>query len=314
MADAYNILITGGAGYIGSVMAPMLLEAGHRVTVLDNFMYRQASLAGVCHHPKFDVVDGDARLESTVKPLLKGADVVIPLAALVGAPLSDRDPITATAVNRDAVVMLMKLLGKDQRVLFPNTNSGYGIGEGDSMCTEESPLRPVSRYGREKVEAERAVLGRDEAVSFRLATVFGMSPRPRIDLLVNDFVHRALNDRAVVLFESHFKRNYIHVRDVARAFLHGIDNFAKMRGGAYNVGLSDSNLSKRELCERIRKHLPKFQFVEAAIGEDPDKRDYVVSNAKIEATGFRPKYSLDDGIRELIKGYRMLRNSLYSNV
>ena len=314
MADIHNILITGGAGYLGSVMVPMLLEAGHRVTVLDNFLYRQASLAGVCHHPRFDVVDGDARLESTVKPLLKKCDVAIPLAALVGAPLSDRDPLTATAVNRDAVVMLTRLLGKDQRVLFPNTNSGYGVGEGESQCTEESPLRPVSRYGHDKVEAERAVLDRDNSVSFRLATVFGMSPRPRIDLLVNDFVYRAVTDRAVVLFESHFKRNYIHVRDVARAFLHGIDGFEKMRGGAYNVGLSDTNISKRELCERIRKHLPKFQFVEAAIGEDPDKRDYVVSNARIEAAGFRPQYSLDDGIRELIKGYRMLRNARYSNV
>jgi nucleoside-diphosphate-sugar epimerase len=314
MADTFNILVTGGAGYLGSVMVPMLLEAGHRVTVLDNFLYRQTGLAGVCHHPKFDVVDGDARLEPTLKPLLKKADVVIPLAALVGAPLSDRDPITATAVNRDAVVMLIKLLGNTQRVLFPNTNSGYGVGKGNALCTEESPLRPVSLYGRDKVAAERAVLDRDHSVSFRLATVFGMSPRPRIDLLVNDFVHRAVTDRAVVLFESHFKRNYLHVRDVARAFLHGIEKFDGIKGGAYNVGLSDTNLSKRELCERIQKHLPKFQFLEAAIGEDPDKRDYVVSNAKIEATGFKPKYSLDDGIRELIKGYRMLRNSLYSNV
>ena len=314
MADTCNILITGGAGYLGSVMAPMLLEAGHRVTVLDNFMYRQTGLAGVCHHPKFDVVDGDARLESTVKPLAKKADVVIPLAALVGAPLSDRDPLTATAVNRDAVVMLMGLLGNTQRVLFPNTNSGYGVGEGNALCTEETPLRPVSRYGRDKVEAEAAVLERENSLSFRLATVFGMSPRPRIDLLVNDFVYRALNDRAVVLFESHFRRNYIHVRDVGRAFLHGIGDFERMGGGAYNVGLSDTNISKRELCQRIQKHLPKFQFLEAAIGEDPDKRDYVVSNAKIEAAGFKPQYSLDDGIRELIKGYRMLRNARYGNV
>ena len=314
MADGCKILVTGGAGYLGSVMVPMFLHAGRGVTVLDNFMFRQTSLAGVCHHPRFDVVNGDARLEATLKPLLKDADVIIPLAALVGAPLSDKDPIASTGTNRDAVVMLMKMLGRDQRVLMPNTNSGYGVGETGKECTEDSPLRPVSRYGRDKVAAEQAVLERDNSISFRLATVFGMSPRPRIDLLVNDFVHRAVTDRAVVLFESHFKRNYIHVRDVARAFLHGIDNFAAMRGGPYNVGLSDTNISKRELCERIQKHLPKFQFVEAAIGEDPDKRDYVVSNARIEAAGFKPAHSLDDGIRELIKGYRMLRNSLYTNV
>ncbi|HEX9701396.1 MAG TPA: SDR family oxidoreductase [Rhodospirillales bacterium] len=314
MAKGLHILVTGGAGYLGSVMAPMFIHAGHRVTVLDNFMYRQTGLAGLCHHPDFDVVNGDARLESVVKPLVKGADVVIPLAALVGAPLSDRDPITATATNRDAVIMLMKLLGKAQRAILPNTNSGYGVGEKGKFCTEESPLKPVSLYGRDKVAAEEAVLARENSLSLRLATVFGMSPRPRIDLLVNDFVYRAVTDRAVVLFESHFKRNYIHVRDVARAFLHAIDNFDAMKGGPYNVGLSDTNISKWELCERIRTHLPKFTFLEAAVGEDPDKRDYIVSNAKIEAAGFKPKYSLDDGIRELIKGYRMIRNSIYGNV
>ena len=314
MADGKKILITGGAGFLGSVMTPMFLHAGHSVTVLDNFMFRQSSLAAVCHHPRFDLIDGDARNEDTIKPLVKDADIVIPLAALVGAPMCDKDPLAATSTNLDAVLMMLKLLSKNQWVLLPNTNSGYGVGEGDKMCTEESPLKPVSLYGRDKVAAEAAALERENSLSFRLATVFGMSPRPRIDLLVNDFVYRAVTDRTVVLFESHFKRNYIHIRDVARVFLHAFENFESMKGGPYNVGLSDANLSKRELCEKIREHIANFVFLEAPIGEDPDKRDYIVSNEKIEATGFAPEYSLDDGIGELIKGYRILRNSLYSNV
>jgi nucleoside-diphosphate-sugar epimerase len=209
---------------------------------------------------------------------------------------------------------LLRLAGKGQRFLLPVTNSGYGIGQANSFCDETTPLAPISLYGRTKVEAERAVLDRGNGIAFRLATVFGMSPRMRLDLLVNDFVYRAVVDRAVVLFEAHFKRNYLHVRDVARAFLHGIDNFDRMKNEAYNVGLSDANISKAELCARIQRHLPGFVYLEAPIGEDPDKRDYIVSNEKIEKTGFRCAHSLDDGIRELIKGYRMLRNSVYGNV
>ena len=314
MTDGKKILITGGAGYLGSVMTPLFLHAGHSVTVLDNFMWRQTSLAAVCHHPRFELIDGDARTHATVKPLLSQADIVIPLAALVGAPLCDKDPLAATSTNLDAVRMMLDMLSPEQWVLLPNTNSGYGVGEGEEMCTEKSPLRPVSLYGRDKVAAEAAALERENSLSFRLATVFGMSPRPRIDLLVNDFVYRAVTDRTVVLFEGHFKRNYIHIRDVARAFLHCINNFNDMKSNAYNVGLSDANLSKKELCEKIQEHIQGFVVLEAEIGEDPDKRDYIVSNEKIEASGFAPKHSLDDGIRELIKGYRMLRNSLYSNI
>lgn len=308
------ILVTGGAGYLGSVLVPELLEAGYAVTVLDNFMYRQNSLAHVCHHTRFEVVNGDARLADTLLPLVKRADIIVPLAALVGAPLCKRDPIAATTTNRDAVATLCKMLSPQQRVIMPITNSGYGVGEQGKLCTEESPLSPVSLYGRNKVEAEKIVLERENAISLRLATVFGMAPRMRIDLLVNDFVYRAVTDRFVVLFEAHFKRNYIHIRDVARAFLHAIDKFAEMRGGAYNVGLSDANLSKAELCERIKRQVPDFVYLEASVGEDPDKRDYIVSNAKIEATGFKPAHSLDDGIRELIKGYRMIRNAIYGNL
>jgi len=314
MAKKQNILVTGGAGYLGSMIIPELLSLGHKVTVLDNFMFKQNPLAHVCANPEFDVIRGDARDESLIKGAIKDVDVVIPLAALVGAPLCNNDLLGTTSINRDAVIMLTKLLSKDQRILMPITNSGYGIGEKGKFCTEESPLNPISLYGTTKVEAEAAVLERGNAISFRLATVFGMAPRFRLDLLVNDFVYRAVHDRAVVLFEADFKRNYIHIRDVARAFIHGLDNFETMKNEAYNVGLSDANLSKRELCEKIHEHIPSFVFMEAPIGEDPDKRDYIVSNEKIEATGYMPQHSLDMGIRELIKGYRMIRNAQYGNV
>ena len=294
--DRFNILITGGAGYLGSIIVPTLLTAGHKVTVLDNFMFGQTSLAAVCANPDFDLVKGDCRDEARMKDLTKDADIVIPLAALVGAPLCDRDRLGATSINRDAVQLLADILSPDQRMLMPITNSGYGVGEAGKFCTEESPLRRVSLYGTTKVEAESIGLARENSMSFRLATVFGAAPRMRLDLLVNDFVFRAVRDRAVVLFESHFKRNYIHIRDVAKAFVHGIDNFEQMRGEAYNVGLSDANLSKWELCEKIAHHVPGFVFMEAPIGEDPDKRDYIVSNEKIEATGYQPDHSLDDSI------------------
>jgi len=314
MSEKQHILVTGGAGYLGSIMVPAFLDAGYRVTVLDNFMFKQNSLAAVCANPDSDVARGDARDEELMKGLIKDVDVVIPLAALVGAPLCNNDQIGTVSLNRDSVIMLTKLLSKDQRILMPITNSGYGIGEKGKFCTEETPLRPISLYGTTKVEAEAAVLERGNAISFRLATVFGMAPRFRLDLLVNDFVYRAVHDRAIVLFEADFKRNYIHVRDVANAFLHGMANFESMKDEPYNVGLSDANLSKRELCEKIHEHLPNFVFMDAPIGEDPDKRDYIVSNDKIEATGFKPAHSLDDGIRELIKGYRMIRNNSYGNV
>jgi nucleoside-diphosphate-sugar epimerase len=309
-----RILVTGGAGYLGSTLVPELLAAGHQVTVLDNFMYHQNSLAHVCHDPAFEVVRGDVRVEATVLPLLKKADIVIPLAAYVGAPLCARDPVGATTTNHDAILMMLKHAGRHQRILMPTTNSAYGSGDAGNYCTEESPLRPISHYAVEKVKVEQALMQHPNAVSFRLATVFGMSPRMRIDLLVNDFTYRAVHDRYVVLFEAGFKRNYIHVRDVARAFLHGIDHYEKVNGQIFNVGLSDANVSKRELCEIIRRQVPDFTFVEAPIAKDPDQRNYIVSNAKIEATGYRPRVSLEAGVRELVKGYTMIRNSVYGNV
>lgn len=277
-------------------------------------MYRQPALFDVCCDPRFSVVRGDARDERVIGPLVREADVVIPLAALVGAPLCDRDAIGTVTTNRDAVVLLTRLLSPSQRIAIPNTNSGYGIGRPGVPCTEDSPLNPISLYGRTKVEAEAAVLDRGNAISLRLATVFGMAPRMRTDLLVNEFVYRAVKDRVVVLFEADFTRNYIHIRDVARAFLHVIDNFEAMRDQCYNVGLSDANLTKRELCAVIQRHVPSFLALEAPLGEDPDKRDYIVSNEKIERTGFKPRHSLEDGIRELIKGYTMLNNTRYGNV
>jgi nucleoside-diphosphate-sugar epimerase len=310
----YNILVTGGAGYLGSTMVPDLLAAGHKVTVLDNFFFKQASLNHACHHPNFSVVKGDIRVEKVMAPLMKKADVIIPLAALVGAPLCTLDPVGATTVNHDAITLMLKHLSKQQIVLMPTTNSAYGTGDENNHCTEESPLRPISQYAIEKVAIEKELMEHPNAISFRLATVFGMSPRMRIDLLVNDFTYRAVVDRFVVLFESHFKRNYIHVRDVSRAFQHGLNNFERMKNQIYNVGLSDANVSKKELCEHIQKQVPDFVFIEAPVGKDPDQRNYIVSNAKIEGTGYKPSVSLDQGIGELIKGYTMIKNSLYGNV
>lgn len=311
---SYNILVTGGAGYLGSTMVPELLSRGHQVTVIDNFMYGQASLNHVCHHPNFQIVRGDIRLEKTMLPLMEKADIIIPLAAYVGAPLCSKDPVGASSVNHDAIIMMLKHLRPEQWLLMPTTNSAYGTGDKDNFCTEESPLRPISQYAIEKLKIENEVMKHANAISFRLATVFGMSPRMRIDLLVNDFAYRAVYDRFVVLFEPHFKRNYIHVRDVTRAFVHAIDNFASMKGQIYNVGLSDANVSKMELCQAIQRQVPDFIFPEAAVGTDPDQRNYIVSNAKIEATGFQPAHSLELGIADLIKGFTMLKNTRYGNV
>jgi len=314
MQKTFNILVTGGAGYIGSILTPELLKLGHTVTVLDNFIYRQNSLLDCCAYENFNVIKGDVRDEDVLSPLLQKADYIIPLAALVGAPICDKDKVGTVTVNRDAIALLVKLSSKKQKIIIPTTNSGYGIGKKGVYCTEDSPLNPITLYGRMKMEAEKIVLERGNSISFRLATVFGMSPRMRIDLLVNNFTYRAVNDRFVVVFEGHFKRNYIHIRDVARVFIHAMENFDTMKDQVYNVGLSDANISKLELCEKIKGQIQDFVYLEAPIGEDPDKRDYIVSNEKIEKTGYKTAYSLEMGIKELIKGYRIISNNKYGNV
>lgn len=310
-----KVLITGGAGYIGSVLTPTLLERGWQVTVLDRFPAGlDNSLLACCQYESFEPIRGDARDERLLDELVSRHDVIIPLAALVGAPICAQDPIGARTTNLDAINGIVKRASKSQILVYPTTNSGYGVGERDAYCTEETPLRPISLYGTTKVEAEAAVLESGVGVTFRLATVFGMAPKMRTDLLVNDFTFRAVRDRAALIFEGHFRRNYIHIRDVSKAFIHGIENYDAMRGQPFNVGLSAANLTKLQLCEKIKEHVPSFVFVEATIGEDPDKRDYLVSNEKLERTGWTPDWDLDRGIRELIRGYRMLSTNKYGNV
>jgi nucleoside-diphosphate-sugar epimerase len=308
-----RILVTGGAGYLGSILCEHLLAAGHRVTVLDNLMYGQHSLFHLCAHPAFDFVFGDARDERHLTPLVRGADAIVPLAAVVGAPACDRDPMLATSVNLDAVRLLNRLRSPSQLVVFPTTNSGYGTTSGEVACTEDSPLVPVSLYGRDKVEAEAELLGSPSVVTLRLATVFGMSPRLRLDLLVNHFVHAAVTDGYLVVFEKHFKRNFIHVRDVADCFVHCLEHAGEMIGRSYNAGLDEANVSKAELAQAIQAQVPRFYVHFSEVGTDPDKRNYVVSNERLRKAGFEARRTLAEGIRELLTGYRMLGRGAHRN-
>jgi nucleoside-diphosphate-sugar epimerase len=309
-----KILVTGAAGYLGSVIVPRLLQEGYAVTALDNFMYNQVSLLDCCHYKTLNIVRGDTRNEALMKQLMKGVDAIFPLACLTGAPLCAKEPQEAESVVLEAIRLILTLRTPGQRIIYPTTNSGYGVGEKGKFCTEKTPLRPISLYGRLKVQAENEVLGAGDGITLRLATAFGISPRMRLDLLVNDFTYRAVKIKSIEIFEAHFMRNYIHVRDIAEAFVHGLKNFDKMKNEPYNVGLSDANLSKWQLCEEIQKHVPDFKFTESKDGKDPDQRDYIVSNEKIEKTGFRPKVSLSDGIAELVKGYQVIDYSKVANV
>ena len=309
-----KILVTGGAGYIGSILVPLLLQQGHSVTVIDNFMFGQISLLDCCHHKDLSVIRGDVRNEVLLREQLCKADAILPLACLTGAPLCDRDTVGAQQINYDAVHFLAENKSKEQRLIFPCTNSGYGLGQEGIYCDETTPMLPISHYGRLKVELDRYLLDRGDCITFRFATVFGVSPRMRLDLLVNDFTYRAVVDRTVVLFEAHFKRNYLHVRDAAQAFIHALQKYETMVGEPYNVGLSEANMSKQELCEAIKIQVPEFRYVISEIGKDPDQRNYIVSNAKIEAIGFKTQMELDAGIKELVKGFQIVRRNQYANV
>jgi nucleoside-diphosphate-sugar epimerase len=312
---AERVLVTGGLGYLGSIVCEHLLDAGFEVTALDSLMYGtgQQGLYHLCASPSFDFVTGDVRDERLMQTVLRRADVVIHLAAIVGASACDRDPLLARSVNLDAVRLLTRLRSPRHLILFPNTNSGYGTTSGEVLCTEESPLQPVSLYGRTKVEAERVLLDSPNTICLRLATVFGMSPRMRLDLLVNHFVYAALKDGYLVIFEKDFKRNFVHIRDVADCMLHAIRNAGTMTGKAYNLGLDAANLSKAELALKVKEYVPHFYIHFAAIGQDPDKRNYIVSNQRLRRAGFEARRSLDDGIKELLKGYRMEGRPLFHN-
>ena len=309
-----KILITGGAGYIGSILVPFLLSRGFSVTVLDNFMYKTNSLATNFLNKNFQIISGDIRDYDLIKKTVSNFDFIFPLAAYVGAPLCDSDPYASKIVNYDATINLFNNLSKDQKIIMPTTNSAYGTGDKNNFCDEDSPLNPISSYAKQKVEVEKILMEKENTISFRLATVFGMSPRMRLDLLVNDFTYRAFNDGFIVIYEGGFKRNYIHVTDVAEAFLLKINNFDIMKGNIYNVGLSEANISKIDLCKLIKKQLPNFFIGEAPLQKDKDQRNYIVSNKKIEKLGFSPKVSIEMGIQELIKGYVTLNYKPYRNI
>ena len=303
-----NILITGGAGYLGSVITPLLLDKGHNVTVYDNLMYNQLTLSDLCYKPNFKFVYGDVRDYAKLNKHIQKADVIVPLAAIVGFPACEKDKQLATSVNYYQIQDIIKNTSKEQTIVFPNTNSGYGT-RSNGICTENQKLKPISHYGITKCDSEDLLLKNGNAIIFRFATVFGVSPRMRLDLLVNEFVYKALTDKYITIFERKAVRNYIHIRDVADVFNFMIDNKDEYKGEIFNVGLSDANINKQELAELIKKYISDFAITYSDYYEDPDKRDYIVSNEKIENTGWTPKYNLDDGVKELIMAYQIIINN-----
>ena len=309
-----KILITGGAGYIGSVLVEHLLASSYEVTVIDNFRYKQNSLGHLYVNKKLSVFNADVLNFDHYKEYLDNHEIIIPLAALLGAPICKSQPELSQLINCTVVKKLIDYCGNTKKIIMPTTNSAYGSGNENNFCDENSELKPISEYAVEKVELEKYLMQNSTAISLRLATVFGSSPRMRTDLLVNDFVRRAITDRSLVLFEPHFKRNYIHIQDVARAFIHSIKNWNTMKNQIYNLGLEDANLSKLELCQKINQHINDFEFFISDNGKDPDQRNYIVSNKKIISTGFKTNFSIDDGIQELIKCYKSVSTNRFSNI
>jgi len=310
-----RVLITGGAGYIGSVLAEVLLNKGYNVTVYDNLMYKQTSLLHLCNEIRFNFIKGDVTSKKQLLPQIINNDIIIPLAAIVGAPACDVNKELATAINYTQIEFIVDNLRKDQQLIMPNTNSQYGSS--NKIITEESPFNPLSHYAVTKCKAEEYIMDWENGICLRLATVFGSSPRMRTDLLVNDFVYKTITEGCLVLFQSKFKRNYIHVRDIAETFLFCIKNYDKLNGQVFNVGLSDANLNKMELAKKIKTYYPNLVIIENEFSSDKDNRNYIVSNDKLESYGWKPKYSIDDGIQELITAYQMIitdNNKKYTNL
>jgi len=301
-----KVLITGGAGYLGSVLTEVLLSKGYKVTVLDSLVYKQLSLTSFCHNENFNILVGDVRDTKLLTSLVETHDIIIPLAAIVGMPACKKDPELTVTVNYQQIKNIVEIIQPSQKLLVPNTNSQYGSSE--RIITEDSPFNPLSLYAKTKCDAEKRVLELGNGISLRLATVFGVSYRQRMDLLVNDFVYRAFTDEFLVLFESHFLRNYVHVRDVAKAFVHLIENYSTCNNNSFNVGLTSANMSKLQLAQKVKEYVPNLTIIEEQFKEDFDKRNYVVSNEKLEKTGWFCDYSLDAGIKELLQAYKMIQN------
>ena len=313
MSKKYNILITGGAGYIGSMLSTELVKIGHQVTVLDNLTYTKNSLSHLKKKKNFQLIVGSVLNKSLIKRLIKEQNFIIPLAGLVGAPLCDKFPKLARSVNLNSVTFMRKCLKKNQKVIFATTNSGYGIGKKNKFCTERSKLSPISLYGRTKVQAEIEIMKFKNSISFRLATVFGKSFRMRTDLLVNNFVWEAMKTKKLTLFEPHFRRNYIHVKDIVKVFVYAIDNFDRMKSNVYNVGLSSANLTKLSLAKKIKKQIKGLKININDNQKDPDRRDYFVSNKKIEKKGFKAKFTIENGISELLRTYKSKKFKILNN-
>ena len=310
-----KVLITGGAGYLGSVLTQELLNHDYNVTVLDNLSYKQTSLLHVCNDRSFNFIKGDVTNKELLQSLVYKADIIIPLAAIVGAPACDANKELATAINFTQIKNIVDVLTDEQKILMPNTNSQYGSSL--EVITEDSPFNPLSHYAITKCNAEDYIMKNSNGICLRLATVFGAFPRMRTDLLVNDFVYKAITEGVLVLFQSKFKRNYIHVRDIAQTFLFCIENYRELKGEVFNVGLSTANLNKLELATEIKEQFKDLVIIENEFSSDFDNRNYIVSNSKLESTGWKPRYSITDGIKELTQAYKMVitdNNKKYTNL